>query len=213
MTVALIGMVCLWSVLPGPATLMILSDGWTHGKRAGLMTAVGGCVGVLVYVGIALMQCALFADMSTWASQDTWVLFLRIVGAAALAVLGLTSLHEGILKITPSTALPAVATAQTAKPHGFASGFYLSFLSPQSALFYLVVLPQVELTMLGTVLGTMWSILLIGLFHVVFRTIWYGGLIHITTTMQPYATGQFMQISLKMIAGILFLALSVRIIA
>ena len=82
MTLSLITMICLWSILPGPITMLIMSEAWTRGQKAALFTALGGCGGVASYAGLS-------ATIGTLILGDgQWIEALEGVGTVLFALIG-----------------------------------------------------------------------------------------------------------------------------
>ncbi|MET9322378.1 LysE family translocator [Streptomyces sp. NPDC003038] len=117
-------------VVPGPNMAYILTRAAAHGRKAGLVSALGVEAGTLVHVGLAVGGVA-----TVLAASPTAFAVLRWTGVAYLAYLGVRALLS-----------PAPATDGAAPPASmwrmFRDGLLVNVLNPKVALFFLAFLPQ-----------------------------------------------------------------------
>ena len=199
MSFALISIVCLWSIMPGPSTMLILGEAWSNGRRAGFMTALGGSLGALLYVGLTLLFDVVVSG------EGGWMYALQFIGAAYLALLGLASIVQGLRNKEEHSVKEVDITNRFGST---GKGLLLYCLSPQTAIFYLAFLPQSEFT------GMSWqtAVLLIGAGHALLRLGWYSGLIRATEPLQALVNGSLLQRGMKHATGTLFLLISAGMI-
>lgn len=197
MMVALIGMILMMSVMPGPATAAIFDITWSHGRRMGFVTALGGSVGVALYTLLALL-------IGTFLSgEGLWVSVLEGVGAIYLATLGLMALIEAFT-VTPDE---SQITTSSRGGRVFVIGLMSTCLSPKTALFYLVILSQFDFQLTTVAIG----IAIAGLTHIVVRIVWYGTWIHLIHPLRFMLDGPWLHRSMKLVTGTLLMALSLHI--
>lgn len=110
---------------PGPDTAYVLARGAGEGRRAGVLSALGVSMGVLVHTAAAAFGLA--ALFSAVPEARTVVVTL---GAVYLAYLGVQSLRDADGDTRETTA---------GKP--FLQGLTVNVLNPQVALFFLAFLP------------------------------------------------------------------------
>src|SRR6266542_659679 len=87
---AFVPVAVLLTLAPGPATALVVRSAVRGGRRRALLTTLGNSLGVLAWGVFAAFGIA--AVVATSAEAFTIV---KLVGAAALIVLGLQSLRRG----------------------------------------------------------------------------------------------------------------------
>jgi threonine/homoserine/homoserine lactone efflux protein len=119
------------AVVPGPAVLYIVARSVDQGRFAGLVSALGICVGSLVHVTAATIGLS-----SLLASSATAFTVVKYAGAAYLILLGihrlLTREEVAEVAVRPPRALRKI----------FRDGVIVNVLNPKTALFFLAFLPQ-----------------------------------------------------------------------
>ena len=122
-----------WALMiaPGSDMLYVITRGMAHGRRAGVLSAVGVVCGILVHTTAAAFGLTLILQTSAFA-----FLFVKFAGAAYLIYLGIRAWLEKST-FTLETAPPAV-TSRTL----FWQGVLSNVLNPKIAIFFLAFLPQ-----------------------------------------------------------------------
>ena len=139
--------VLLLNLTPGPDTAFIVGQSVAHGRRAGLMSALGISAGCVVHtVALALGLSALIA-----ASASAFML-IKIVGAAYLIFLGVRMIVATLRASAArgnaddaGRAAPSAVRKPATRPSArrtFAQGFITNVLNPKVVLFFLSFLPQ-----------------------------------------------------------------------
>ena len=129
-------------VIPGPAVLYILAQSVEHGRRAGVVSALGIGAGGLVHILAAAVGISSLIVSSAVAFS-----VVKYAGAAYLLFLGLRRLLAGDRD-------PDVEVPPEARPSRiFARGAVVNVLNPKTALFFLAFLPQFVDPDRGAVLG------------------------------------------------------------
>jgi threonine/homoserine/homoserine lactone efflux protein len=130
-------------VIPGPAVLYILAQSVEHGRRAGVVSALGVAAGGLVHVTAAAIGISALVVSSAVAFA-----VVKYAGAAYL-------LYLGVRKLLDRRAGDGEeAIAREAEPWRiFRRGVLVNVLNPKTALFFLAFLPQFVDTGRGAVLG------------------------------------------------------------
>jgi len=122
-----------WALLlaPGPDMIYVITRGIAHGRKAGVLSAIGVVCGILVHTTAAALGLTLILQTSTFA-----FLFVKFVGATYLLYLGIKSWRE---KSTfhLQTSVP-IAKSSTL----FWQGVLSNVLNPKIAIFFLAFLPQ-----------------------------------------------------------------------
>jgi threonine/homoserine/homoserine lactone efflux protein len=118
----------LLNVTPGPDMLFIVGQSVSHGRRAGVLAALGIGAGCLVHVLLAALGVSALLAASPLAFT-----VLKWAGAVYLVWVGLNLLLK-----------PAPAAPRAVPPAGsvFRQGVLTNVLNPKVALFFLAFLPQ-----------------------------------------------------------------------
>ena len=122
-----------WALIlaPGPDMLYVITRGIAHGRRAGILSAIGVVCGILVHTTAAALGLTLILQTSALA-----FLLVKYVGAAYLIYLGIKSWRDtGALSL--QTPLPAVRSSAV-----FWQGVLSNVFNPKIAIFFLAFLPQ-----------------------------------------------------------------------
>jgi threonine/homoserine/homoserine lactone efflux protein len=122
----------LLNLTPGPDTVYILGRSIAHGRRAGVASAFGICVGSVFHTCAAALGLSAFLATSAWAFSA-----VKLAGAAYLIFLGLRAL----LQRGHDLHVPA-SFKQRDPPAAFRQGILTNILNPKVALFFLAFLPQ-----------------------------------------------------------------------
>jgi threonine/homoserine/homoserine lactone efflux protein len=188
---------------PGPDTMLLMSQGLAHGKRAAVGIAIGcagGCLmhSLLAAVGIS----ALLATSEVAFSALKWV------GAGYLVYLGIRSLQSSAHVPTssvdcPSSGIPVLRFVRR--------GFVCNATNPKVALFFLSFLPQFVDPSVGAawtqivVHGIAFALMLLAMFVALSRFIDGLG--------QWLRSRSWAEKALNRIAGFVCIALAVRLVS
>lgn len=122
----------LLTLSPGQDTLLVLRNAARGGFRAGIGTTAGVCSGLFLHATLsAVGLSALIAASATAYAALEWA------GAAYIAWLGVQSL----LRARRLRAVTLAAAPSSARPD-YVQGFLSNALNPNTATFYLALLPQ-----------------------------------------------------------------------
>lgn len=160
-----------WALIlaPGPDMLFVISRGMSQGRRAGLVSALGVTLGVLVHTLSAALGLAVLLQASAVA-----FLVVKIAGAAYLVYLGIKTLRDRIALALPGAGPPYSLRAI------FWQGALSNVLNPKVALFFLAFLPQFVNREAGAAPLQMMGLgLTFALFGVTFLSVvgWFAGAI------------------------------------
>ncbi|HET9912715.1 MAG TPA: LysE family translocator [Anaerolineales bacterium] len=122
-----------WALIiaPGPDMLYVITRGIAHGRRAGILSAVGVVCGILVHTTTAALGLAIILQASTAA-----FLIVKFVGVIYLLYLGIKSLRD------KSTFQLQEHTSAVSSHKLFWQGVLSNVLNPKVAIFFLAFLPQ-----------------------------------------------------------------------
>ncbi len=122
-----------WALIiaPGPDMLYVITRGMTHGRRAGIVSAVGVICGILVHTTAAALGITLILQTSAFA-----FLIVKYLGAIYLIYLGVKAWRD------KSTFSLQTSTSGAGSRTLFWHGMLSNVLNPKIAIFFLAFLPQ-----------------------------------------------------------------------
>ena len=195
-----IGAGLLLNLTPGPDMLFIVGHAAAHGRRAGVLAALGVSTGCMVHVLLAALGVSALLATSAFAFT-----LLKWLGAAYLVWIGLHLLRR-----------PAAAAVRVVPPAAsvFRQGIVTNVLNPKVALFFLAFLPQfivpdapsqvqafITLGLLFTLNGMLVCVA-IALLAGIVRERWFGGGATGAAPWLKRATGAlFIGLGLKLALG------------
>ncbi|GLZ10288.1 lysine transporter LysE [Actinomadura sp. NBRC 104425] len=140
MLTAYLGLCLLITLTPGLDTAVVTRSVLLRGTRAGMLTAAGCALGLLVHATAVALGLATLLARSAVAFEA-----VKLTGAALLAFLGLRALwdarrHRGSADEQP----PAEPAGRPGRGErwAFAAGLLTNLTNPKATLFFLAALPQ-----------------------------------------------------------------------
>lgn len=122
-----------WALIiaPGPDLFYVITRGMAHGRKAGMLSAIGVVCGILVHTTAAAFGLTLL--FQSWAFA---FLLVKYVGAAYLLYLGIKAWRDkSAFSLASSTSVTNSITL-------FWQGVLSNVLNPKIAIFFLAFLPQ-----------------------------------------------------------------------
>lgn len=116
---------------PGPDMLYVITRGMTHGRRAGILSAIGVICGILAHTTAAALGLTLIFQTSAFA-----FFAVKYLGAIYLIYLGIKAWRDK-RSFSLQSSSPAVSSHQL-----FWQGVLSNVLNPKIAIFFLAFLPQ-----------------------------------------------------------------------
>ncbi|WP_248739693.1 LysE family translocator [Pseudomonas sp. MWU12-2029] len=123
--IVVITITLLACISPGPDFALVSRNGLLLSRRAGVLTAMGIGLGVLVHVGYTLLGLGLVLQQSPWLFNA-----LKLAGAAYLVYLGIKMLRSRADVQQPDAASPALSDLAALR-----SGFLTNALNPKTSIF------------------------------------------------------------------------------
>lgn len=120
----------LFAVMPGPAILYMTAQTMAHGRRAGIMAALGIHLGCYVHIVAAAIGLAALLQ-----HLPGLYVIIKLLGAAYLVWLGVRMLF-GVPAETANIAPGKTVSA------AFRQSIIVEMLNPKTALFFVAFLPQ-----------------------------------------------------------------------
>ncbi len=124
---------------PGPDFALVSRNAMRGGRRAGIATALGANLGLLVWAAATVLGLA-----SLLAASAVAYSIVKYAGAAFLVVLGVWTIVQAARRHGSGKTDPATDDRRLTVGAGkaFRQGLLGSLLSPKSALLYTALLPQ-----------------------------------------------------------------------
>jgi len=134
-TLAFAAVAALLVITPGADMALVAKNALAHGRRAAITTALGVCLGGVIWTLAAAFGIAAFVRSSQTAFNT-----LRIAGAAYLLYLGLQAIWKA--RRRGERAQPASERAAQSGRTAFRQGVFSNLLNPKLAVFFTSLLPQ-----------------------------------------------------------------------
>ena len=148
-------------IVPGPDMLYVITRGMSQGRKAGLLSALGVTLGILVHTVFAAFGLAVLLQTSALA-----FLAVKYVGALYLIYLGFKALKD------KSNFAPPTQPQNVDFHSIFWQGVLSNVLNPKIALFFLAFLPQFVNRDRGHVTLQMFTLgIVFALFGVIFLSV------------------------------------------
>jgi threonine/homoserine/homoserine lactone efflux protein len=122
-----------WALIisPGPDMFYVITRGMAHGRKAGILSAIGVVCGILVHTTAAAFGLTLILQTSAFA-----FLFVKLIGVVYLLYLGIQAWRDrGTFRFQTSTSIAKSGAL-------FWQGVLSNVLNPKVAIFFLAFLPQ-----------------------------------------------------------------------
>ncbi|MFI8961720.1 LysE family translocator [Streptomyces sp. NPDC053493] len=130
-------------MIPGPDQALITRSALAGGRRAGLLTMVGGVLGLVVHVGAAVLGIS-----AVLLASATAFTVLKVVGAVYLVWMGIATLRGARRTLREQAEQGDKPDDADEADQGGAGGRYVrhgflsNALNPKVALFFVTFLPQ-----------------------------------------------------------------------
>jgi len=126
-----LGAAILLTLMPGPDNLFVLAQSISQNKKAGIMTTIGLCTGILVHTTAAALGISAIVYQSTLAFT-----IVKYAGAAYLLYLAWGAFRE------KDASLSIEEQAHIGYAKLYRRGVLMNVLNPKVSLFFLALFPQ-----------------------------------------------------------------------
>lgn len=127
------GLMLIGLISPGPDFLCVLRNALAHGRRIGIITAIGIAMGVGVHIGYCIAGLALVISSSILLFNS-----IKMVGALYLLYLAFQALRSKGWTAETTVQHNTMISARKA----FIQGFITNALNPKATLFFLAMFTQ-----------------------------------------------------------------------
>ena len=201
MTFAIAALVLI--MLPGPDQALITRNALVGGRYGGLLTMIGGVLGLTVHAGAA----ALGLSALLLASATAFTM-LKILGTVYLLWLALHMLWSA--RRSRRSPVPEQAVASPRRRWAYLrQGFLSNALNPKVALFFVTFLPQF-LTTDGASPRTE-ALLLSGIFGVLYLT-WFGLYVAAVDRLGRWLQRPRVKARIEQVTGLVLATVAIRLV-
>ncbi|MFC2079453.1 LysE family translocator [Candidatus Bipolaricaulota bacterium] len=185
-------------VTPGPDMMYVIARGMGQGRKAGLLSALGVCTGLLLHVLAAALGLSALLRTSLIAYS-----IIKYVGAAYLVYLGVRAL------LNQRQRGEVQRRTESSGRRIYLQGVLSNVLNPKIALFFLAFLPQFSPTR-GT--STFIPMLFLGLTFTALGIVWLASIACLSGSLGRWlSTNRRASRVMRSISGIALIGLGVRI--
>lgn len=187
-------------VIPGPDQALITRSAIAGGRRAGLLTMLGGLSGVSIHAGAAALGISALVLASATAFN-----VLRIAGTIYLLWMGLQTLRAA--RRTSAASPDHHADAPVGGARHLRQGFLSNALNPKVALFFVTLLPQF-IPAHSAVLPR--ALLLSAIFATIYL-IWFGLYVLVIERLGAVLRRPAVRCRIEQVTGVLLLGFGIRL--
>jgi threonine/homoserine/homoserine lactone efflux protein len=189
-------------MMPGPDQVLITRNALSGGLWGGLMTLVGGALGLTVHASAAALGLS-----ALLLASSTAFTVLKIVGVAYLLWLGLQTLRAA----RKSRREPAEGGAVVAPQRRWAylrQGFLSNALNPKVALFFVTFLPQVLPTDSGSPRAE--ALMLSAVFALIYVS-WFSAYVMLVERFGRWLRRPAVKARIEQVTGLALVTFAVRL--
>jgi threonine/homoserine/homoserine lactone efflux protein len=203
LTFALAALVLI--MIPGPDQALITRSTLVGGRAAGLLTMVGGVLGLAVHATAAAvgLSALLLASAKAFTA-------LKIIGAAYLLWMGVQTLRAAVRSRREPAAAPATP-ARLRAATVVRQGFLSNALNPKVALFFVTFLPQflpADENLAGA--ARLQALLLSAVFGLLYLG-WFGLYVTVVNGLGRVLRRPRVKAAIERVTGVLLVAFAVRL--
>ncbi|EGU61055.1 hypothetical protein VINI7043_21706 [Vibrio nigripulchritudo ATCC 27043] len=194
--------ITILTLTPGLDTALVIRNTTRAGSQHGFLTSFGICCGLFVHATFSAIGISAILLQSA-----EWFMALKMVGAAYLIWLGISSIHA-LFGSHGNTMTDADKTGDVSSLIALREGFLSNVLNPKTAVFYLAFLPQF-IDPQGSALA---QSMLMATIHFVIAMVWQGGLVvMVNKAKQLLKSESFLKI-IEGATGLVLIGLGVKLL-
>ena len=190
------------TLTPGADTMLVVRNVLRGGRRDGVITTVGICLGIFMHATLSALGVSVLLLHSATAFH-----LVKYAGACYLVWLGVQSLYSAVRGASYVTGTERCMTTVVSPQRCFLEGLLSNVLNPKVAVFYLAFLPQ----FIGPTDAVLQKSLLLAGIHYVEGMLW---LVMVSIVVE-HTRRFFMQATVRRwldgVCGTLFVGFGVRL--
>lgn len=190
-------------MIPGPDQALVTRNSLAGGRMAGMLTMIGGALGLTVHAGAAALGVSALLVASATAFT-----VLKVVGTVYLVWIGIQTLRAARRAARSGKPAPVVSRRQPGSALKYLRhGFLSNSLNPKIALFFVTFLPQF-LNPGDDTFGQ--AILLSGIFAMLYVS-WFGIYVFGVDLLGAVLRRQRVQAAIERVTGALLIAFGIKL--
>lgn len=186
-------------ILPGPDTAIVTKNTVVAGRKGGMQTMLGSCVGLSIHTIAAVAGLSAIIVKSALAFT-----VLKYVGAAYLCYLGVRTLMNMRAK---KTDVDEEVLVEAKGSSYFKQGFITNITNPKVAVFFLTFLPQ----FLAPSADAFWSFLVMGIIYTVLTFAWFFFYVVLLDKVRNFMKRPSTQASIEAITGVVLIGFGIKL--
>jgi threonine/homoserine/homoserine lactone efflux protein len=200
MTFAIAALVLI--MIPGPDQALITRNALAGGPRGGLLTMLGGALGLTVHASAAAFGLSALLLASAQAFT-----VLKIIGAIYLLWLGVQTLRAAAhSRRAPREDRPVAAARRSL--HYLRQGFLANALNPKVALFFVTFLPQFLSTDAGS--PQLQALMLSAIFAGLYLS-WFGSYVAVIDRLATWLRRPAVKARIEQVTGVVLVSVAARL--
>jgi len=200
---AFAGIAFVLTITPGADTMMVIKNVLAHGRKAGFLTMLGVCCGLLIHATLSGMGLSIILVQSAAVFEA-----VKLMGAAYLIYLGVRSVwglwQDAEDPDIPDTDLP---TTKRGDWRAYREGLLTNILNPKVAVFYLAFLPQ----FIAPGDPVLTKSVLLACIHFTFGIMWLSVVTLAINLLRTTLTRPRTRAYLEAVSGVVLIGLGVRL--
>ncbi|WP_341323522.1 LysE family translocator [Solibacillus sp. FSL H8-0523] len=186
-------------ILPGPDTAIVTKNTVVGGRKGGMKTMLGSCVGLSIHTIAAVAGLSAIIVKSALAFT-----VLKYVGAAYLCYLGVRTLMNMRAK---KTDIDEELLVEAKGSSYLKQGFITNVTNPKVAVFFLTFLPQ----FLAPGADAFWSFLVMGIIYTVLTFAWFFFYVVLLDKVRNFMKRPSTQASIEAITGVVLIGFGIKL--
>jgi len=200
---AFAGIAFVLTITPGADTMMVIKNVLAYGRKAGFLTMLGVCCGLLIHATLSGLGLSVILVQSAAVFE-----IVKLLGAAYLIYLGAHSVW-GLWRDAEhiDVADHALPTVNRGDWRAYREGLLTNILNPKVAVFYLAFLPQ----FIAPGDPVLVKSILLACIHFAFGVIWLSVVTLAINVLRNTLTRPRIRAYLEAVSGVVLIGLGVRL--
>lgn len=186
-------------ILPGPDTAIMTKNTVIGGRKGGMQTMIGSCVGLSIHTIAAVAGLSAIIVKSAVAFT-----VIKYVGAAYLCYLGVRTLMN--MRAKKNQVEEEVLVEAKGNSY-FKQGFITNITNPKVAVFFLTFLPQ----FLAPGADAFWAFLVMGILYTVLTLAWFFFYVVLLDKIRTFMKRPSTQAMIEMVTGIVLIGFGIKL--
>lgn len=186
-------------ILPGPDTAIVTKNTVIGGRKGGMQTMIGSCVGLSLHTIAAVAGLSAIIVKSAFAFT-----VIKYVGAVYLCYLGVRTLMNMRAK---KNQVDEEVLVEAKGNSYFKQGFITNIKNPKVAVFFLTFLPQ----FLAPGADAFWAFFVMGILYTVLTLAWFFFYVVLLDKIRTFMKRPSTQAMIEMVTGIVLIGFGIKL--